>query len=67
MRGNFRIAIGAQDRVVPPANAERMARALRDNGCRVFLEIIPGLGHVAGGRAAYRGPARKWFFGRSGE
>ena len=67
MRGNFYIAIGDRDRVVPPANAERMARALRDNGCRVRLELIPGRDHVDGARAAYRGAARTWFFGRSGE
>ena len=64
VRGSFYIAIGDRDRVVPPANAERMAQALRDSGCRVRLELIPGRDHVDGGWAAYRGAAREWFFGR---
>ncbi len=66
MRGDFYIAIGAEDRAVPPSNAERMARTLLDNGSRVRLEIISGTGHVDGGRAAYRGVARRWFFGHFG-
>ena len=62
IRGDFYIANGEADRVVPVANAERMAAALRDNGCRVQLEILPGKGHVDGGAAAYRGRGRDWFF-----
>ena len=62
MRGDFYIAIGAEDRVVQPANAERMASALRANGCSTRLEILPGKDHVDGGAAAYRGDARNWLF-----
>ena len=62
IRGDFYIANGEADRVIPAANAEKMAAALRDSGCKVQLEIISGKDHVDGGRAAYEGRARKWFF-----
>ena len=62
MRGDFYISGGGEDRVVPVANAEKMAAALRDHGCEVQLEILPGKGHVDGGAAAYRGKGRDWFF-----
>ena len=62
VRGEFYIANGAEDRVIPAANAEKMAAALRDNGCVVQLEILSGKGHVDGGHAAYKGRARDWFF-----
>ena len=62
VRGSFYIAIGEADRVISAANAEKMAKALRDNGSNVQLEILPGKDHVGGGRAAYRGRAREWLF-----
>ena len=66
IRGDFYIANGEEDSVIPAANAEKMAAALRDNGCKVQLEILPGKGHVDGGRAAYKGRAREWFFSAVG-
>ena len=62
IRGDFYIANGEEDRVIPAANAEKMAAALRDNGCVVQLEILSGKGHVDGGHAAYKSRAREWFF-----
>ena len=62
IRGDFYIANGREDRVIPAVNAEKMAAALRDNGCVVQLEILSGKGHVDGGHAAYKGRAREWFF-----
>ena len=62
IRGDFYIANGEEDRVIPVANAEKMAAALRANGCNVQLEILPRKGHVDGGRAAYEGRSREWFF-----
>lgn len=59
-RGEFYFSIGANDLVVPPANAERMAEALRAAGRRVRFEKIPGRGHLDGGMAAYSGEACIW-------
>lgn len=62
IRGDFYIANGEEDHVIPVSNAEKMAAALRANGCNVQLEILTRKGHVDGGRAAYEGRAREWFF-----
>ena len=66
VRGDFYISNGGEDRVIPVANAERMAAALRRGGCAVKLEILPGKGHVDGGHAAYRGKGLDWFFKPAG-
>jgi len=59
-RGEFYLAVGANDRVVPPANVEATAELLGRAGCRVRLEKLSGRGHLDGGIAAYSGEARVW-------
>ena len=59
-RGEFYLAVGANDRVVPPANVEATAERLGRAGCRVRLEKLSGRGHLDGGIAAYSGEARVW-------
>jgi predicted esterase len=40
-----RLVVGENDDVVPPAHSQAYARALRERGIDVSVEVIPGLGH----------------------
>jgi predicted esterase len=40
-----RLVVGEDDDVVPPAHSQAYARALRERGIDVSVEVVPGLGH----------------------
>jgi predicted esterase len=40
-----RLVVGEDDDVVPPAHSQAYAKALRERGIDVSVEVVPGLGH----------------------
>ena len=55
---------GARDSLVPPSEAIRLAAALEKAGIEHRLELVPGAGHMIGGRrAAWRDQqVRDWVY-----